>query len=497
MQFIDWYYSRTRVIFYKMLQLLESSKLEPLQKISLIKYLIRVAGATNLYVSPEIECSLCNLADSINVDQSLDAVIQKDKVLHVVTKLKSYGGHSRIVERWIELDTRYKNDVVILDPSSEIPKKLNDLIKSQGAEIIVCSEGDEIVRAGQLRTLASGYNHVVLHVIHVELVHMLAFGTIKFTRPVLFMNHTDHLFWLGSMVSDCILNMSSKAYEFTATRRGRLDGEVLPIPLSVEATDEKLNKSVIRESLGLPQKLKVIFSCGHFYKYFPASINNSFQRILIDILRRNKNVLIVVVGVRPNSVVWRLLKFYFSDRLLLIPSCSHLELNRLLSVADVYLDSYPISGFTALCEAVSKDIPIVPIDTGFAYFDSLCSDLVKQNLVVDKVESMLFHSQKIDGKQRLLSHFDEAWIKKMHAVINNMASKHRLYKIRSCSHDVHDLDKTFYYQSAGQVVSLKFIKSSIPWGVKVKLVLLLLSHPVFLSISMILRCKSLFYKVIF
>ena len=49
---------------------------------------------------------------------------------------------------------------------------------------------------------------------------MLAFADESGLPPVLFLNHADHLFWLGTSVADLVLNLRDAATDISIARRG-------------------------------------------------------------------------------------------------------------------------------------------------------------------------------------------------------------------------------------------------------------------------------------
>jgi len=493
--FIEWYFNKSSALFQSMTALLETEKLTDAETVAFAQYLIEIAKATNEYSSPVIEKALCRVAERIGNGLELSQRFESKKVLHVATLLRSYGGHTQLIARWMRFDSHYCNDMAILEVSSEIPDELMKEAQSRGAKIWMCEKQGAIDRALWLRKLASNYEYVVLHVHHPEVVHVLAFGTKLFKRPVLFMNHTDHLFWVGVSVSDAILNMSTRAKSFTAKKRGRDDCFVLPIPLDLTVAPD-IEKDRARRQLGIPNDVKILMSCGSFYKYIPISLKKSFFWLILKTLFARKDVVAVIVGVRPSSLIWATLKKLLRDRLLLKGVCDHHELHTMLIAADIYVDSYPISGFTALCEARMNATPIVAIDTGFAYYDSLLDSCVPFDGVEERINLLLSSSTNVDGAALLREHTKIPWVKQLHDVMNRVPKKHEIWEISAPAADLQALDRTLYYHYAGQLMNLSLLWCRIPRMHKLKVMWIFVKNSRYTVVAVLLSMRAMFFKII-
>ena len=64
---------------------------------------------------------------------------------------------------------------------------------------------------------------------------VLAFAD-KRCPPVALLNHADHIFWLGSTISDLIINQRDIGKVLSEERRFARHNTVLPIPLMESAT---------------------------------------------------------------------------------------------------------------------------------------------------------------------------------------------------------------------------------------------------------------------
>src|SRR5262249_44200668 len=133
------------------------------------------------------------------------------------------------------------------------------------------------------------------------------FGSHRFHRPVALYNHADHVFWLGLSVTDHVIDISSRGQRLTNTRRGRRSS-VLPIPLDkveVPSSDDKeTSRRALRKKLGLPDSIQLILSIGSSYKYRPVETDRSFLRVAREILVKEKDAYVVVVGPSQREESW-------------------------------------------------------------------------------------------------------------------------------------------------------------------------------------------------
>ena len=92
------------------------------------------------FVSNVLENFYCDIAESLSVD-NIPQTYEPDTVLHVMTLSHLIGGHTRVVEKWINLaPERQKHSVALLNQTCEIPKKLKDNEKIKTASFIFLTQ---------------------------------------------------------------------------------------------------------------------------------------------------------------------------------------------------------------------------------------------------------------------------------------------------------------------------------------------------------------------
>ncbi|MGL6363261.1 hypothetical protein ACSZM1_15190 [Aeromonas veronii] len=337
-------------------------------KRALAKRAIKLAvwSSTGRYCSPVIEDVYLEMARRIHspVKRSFD----KDSTLHVMTECYGVGGHSKVVERWLSIcDNREKHSIVFTSQKLQIiPHDFFELIRNKRGEVISLSDVKFISsKAKLLRSIASGYERIVLHIHMYDVVPLVAFGTEEFTRPIIFYNHADHLFWLGASIADVVAETREWGKMFSQKYRGINGSMVLSIPPSknMKRYDTSVQAgNVINDCIR-------ILSVGSAHKYIELNENN-LTRYIEWVLREYSNTEFVLVGPKKEQFpqLGRLIKEYPSRVFILGPR-SNSELHELMLSSDLVIDSFPMSGGTALGEAVSLGVPVLAIQSVTGHLD--------------------------------------------------------------------------------------------------------------------------------
>ena len=84
---------------------------------------------------------------------------------------------------------------------------------------------------------------IILHIHCEDVIPVLAFADESGLPPVLFLNHADHLFWLGTSVADLVLNLRDAATDITISRRGVEADRNFLLPTIVAADDADCNRA--------------------------------------------------------------------------------------------------------------------------------------------------------------------------------------------------------------------------------------------------------------
>ena len=283
--------------------------------------------------------------------------VSNDKlnILHVASELFDTGGHTRALLRWIENTNTIHNNALVLTRQNNLPKYVRHEVARLGIKYVsLMGNGfDLFARSSRLRNLSNTWaDYVILHIHPDDVVPVLAYSEAT-DVPVLLFNHADHVFWLGSSVSDSVLSIRESGLQLASRRRNTVENRLLPLPMIVSETKIDLNA---KERLGLVGK-KVVLTIASDYK-FKAIESYNYTSFFIRFLERRPDIVLVVVGAEPSGNL-KLLKSSFPERVMLVPSTPYIDLYK--SAADVYMDSFPLTSLTSCLDAALSRLPIVSV----------------------------------------------------------------------------------------------------------------------------------------
>lgn len=357
--------------FEKLLKFLSKNKNLD-EKLVLAKQALTFATYNNCgyFESNVLENFYCDLAKTIDNKAKIDN-FEKNNVLHVMTNSCKVGGHTRVVEKWINLAPDYqKHSVALLDQTCKIPQKLKENIKNKNGELYIFNKDDDIFqKAIKLRELASKFEYVVLHIHMDDPTALVAFGSEEFKRPILFFNHADHLFWVGKSISDIILDFRT-IKSITKTRRNIKNPYFLGIPPETEAKYiETYDKNEARKKLNLPLDKKIILTVGSNFKYTPFK-NKSFIDYVTKILEKEKDAILYAIGPSLNDEMWKIANEKTNGRIIPLGTINYgEEYFNYIKSSDLILDSWPMCGGTVIMDAISLAKPILSFDNEIGQLD--------------------------------------------------------------------------------------------------------------------------------
>ena len=376
-----------------------------------------------IFFSKKFETELLKIANKIEVE--LTDTFKKDSFLHILTLTYTWGGHSTVTERWIKNSPAWtKHSIVITELGFNIAKDLfSDIVKEKDGELIFLNKGTYIDKAKKLRKIASEYEYVILNIHMHDAVPMLAFGNDKFKRPVILYNQSQHTLWLGSLITDLLLEISSSIMDFSKRRRCIRVNEYVGIPVGnvFDRTSEIINKNKLKEKLGFPKDYKILLSIGSSYKYNGMDFFNYVK----EILNITQNTIFIIIGLFPQGI-WKSLKKQYNNRLYLLGNIENKYIYQYYQIADLYIDSFPVPGGTAFIDAIFHKINAITIDSN--YFDvdikkhfTISKDkLINRTIELLQCENFIFEY----AYNELLNLTPENWALNVYNIIKNKAHEH-------------------------------------------------------------------------
>jgi len=306
------------------------------------------------------------------------------RVLHVITEGYATGGHTRVMERWLQHDERAAT--VVVTGGKQLPRRTLAVIENRGSRLVPGLPGATLLdRAVVLRDLAAEHDLVVLHVHMHDVLPALAFADPNGRPPVVMFEHAAHQFWIGTAATDVLASMRTAERRTAITRRGFPAERICRLPLPIAGRGLP-PRAASRQALGLPLDRPIVLTVASQWKVMPG-ISPTMADLSESVLDTVPGAIHVVVGSAP-ELSWQRVLERHPTRVLHpgpIP-----ELRPLFAAADVYLDSWPISGGTTVLDVASARLPIVSLAASVPDFGMLCSveDLGNATVVADSVSGV-------------------------------------------------------------------------------------------------------------
>ena len=315
-----------------------------------------------LFVSLELENILLEVGQKtvgngfFRKNYSLDGSPQT--ILHVATSMKTIGGHSRMLWRWIQQDKERVHSLVLTRQApTEVPKLLRDSVFNSGGRIHLLNTriGSLISWAKRLRKIAATADLVVLHVNSSDIIPTLAFARKENSPPVIFLDHADHLFWVGVGVSDVFASLRESGSHLAQERRHIDPKRNIMLPVILEPTQRTLSRVEAKRQLGIPEDSILLLSIARAVKY--RTIDGvSFADAHIPLLKQFNQAILMVIGPGQQED-WSSAIQQTQGRIQVFGETEHTEVY--YQAADIYVDSFPFVSNTSLLEAGSYGVPLV------------------------------------------------------------------------------------------------------------------------------------------
>lgn len=368
-----------------------------------------VKNYPGILYSQFLEGKLLEISRQLPVENK--TTVRKKTTLHVATQVDGIGGHTRVIKHWIENNTGQRHDLYLTN-QCQIPEWLQNTVITSNGLIIQNSASSLMDKAVDLRKTAGGYDEIVLHVGREDLVPIIAFGH-GFEKPVTFYNHADHLFWPGISIADLIYDLNDSGYEITKKYRKGKKNYVLPIPLAPSSPDPNVDQSKsqfttnkLRNYYGINKDETLLITMA-FPPKFRGS-NNIFFKKMKELIRPGFKLLLIGP---ENKGPFKKLAKQTGNRVIPVGTKPIVEAIEHLACADIYVDSFPISSYTSMLQALEQGLPVIstfPYGLPYCLKNNRVDDL-KNCLALPKKE-LLFRYYK-PARKLLSDHHGNGWLK--------------------------------------------------------------------------------------
>jgi hypothetical protein len=462
------------------------------------------------FYSKEIEDILNDISFDLKLNKK-DNFNNKEfkKVLHIATQIYDVGGHTRLIQNWVDYDSKRINDLVITDQFEYVlPSRLKRYFEERATKVFYLKdESTSILRRVKiLSDLSKNYDILVLHIHPYDVIPVIAFA--HDNMPVLFLNHADHRFWIGKCISNIVLEIRNSGKKLSAQKRLINEKHQILLPIPLKKTND-MTKYEARKLLSISDRDFLVFSVASSYKYRPL-VDGGIKNILLPLIEKFENLKVIVVGPNENETYWRRLNNSSKGRIKAIGVKPQIDYYYI--AADLYLDSYPISSLTSLLDAAKYGVPIFSLEKQGDTLD--IDDVALDNLeyktknfeeLCEKITCYIKEPEKLKAfgdkcfKEINSYHINEGWL----SLLNNVyAIVHNIDKIKNVNDNTefneHDETNLIYIHYKNKSRDYEFISSFLvsynllPWLERLKLIigsLRLRKDIVFLLVKLIIPNK--------
>jgi glycosyltransferase involved in cell wall biosynthesis len=268
--------------------------------------------------------------------------IKEARTVLIASDLYAVGGHSRVVLNWMKAFEEEGGHELLI--TRRATTTIRASLRDQNIPYHLCSnEGIDLVN--EILAYCANMERIVLHTHPDDIITAIAARILtKSGKQIIFYNHADHVFSYGISSAQLVCEVSSYGIELNRRTQRIKQSCYLGIPISCRGykshleiqTEKKINQTVI--------------SCGEPYKYAPGGF--FFGDFIDALLEQRNDVTVQLVGPTGNEPWWATIRGRWGAQVQFLGKLSHSKYLDTMQKADVYVDSFPITGGTAFPEAL-------------------------------------------------------------------------------------------------------------------------------------------------
>lgn len=329
------------------------------------------------YKSNALENLIKRIGVKLILEKNIKNSTNSNKILHICSEVYEGGGHSKLLYNWILNQPQKSHSILSTrmhfdDLRNITDKYLNNKSEVELFNIKSNTKLEEVYNLVNI-ILNNDFEYIVLHIHPDEVVANIVLTQEIFNIPVIFVNHADHVFWLGVTSADYFLQIRSSNIEIDNYRRGLpLERQMfVPIPIPYQKIKNDINCDNI-----------YLLSTGTTYKYTPNE-NYNFLNEIFKVVDKHTNVIFNVVGIQKDNPY---AQKYLHERIIYHGIISIEELKKIEEITDIYVEGFPMSSFTALLQVSLQKIPFIlhykPLNIFKLFKESIENDIkYPENLI--------------------------------------------------------------------------------------------------------------------
>lgn len=262
----------------------------------------------------------------------------------LMTSIHTYGGHSKIAWRWMQLDLEHRFHLVLTaQQNSPMPEQLHELVAQGRVSCMeVPQEDNALVCARMARDQLAGAGLLIANIHPNDVAGAVVLACLRNMLRVVYIDHAFFSFSVGMSSAHAICCTSPAAVAMATQERMVSPEHLVWYRNSPEwlGQEVQVDACVVREKLGVPEGAPFLLSSGTEHKYYPVQ-GMGLLELLAGVLDRAPDAHLVIVGVRHSERFRGPLAERYAARLHWVAPVGERELMRYMAACDIYLDSVP------------------------------------------------------------------------------------------------------------------------------------------------------------
>jgi glycosyltransferase involved in cell wall biosynthesis len=215
---------------------------------------------------------------------------------------------------------------------------------------------------------------------------------------VLYLNHADHIFWLGVGISDLVVNLRRSGHLLSIERRGVPPERNAFMPIALGDRQRTLSRVEAKRQLGYSEDIVLLLTIARPVKFeYRSDSGDSYIDAVLPVVQQFEQVRLVLVGPSPRGEFQRA-HDATEGRITALGERTDNEV--LYQAADIYIDSFPQPSPTSLLEAGSYGVPVIGLCPHPESAAILCADAPGIDDAMIRARSV---PELRDGLERLIS----------------------------------------------------------------------------------------------
>jgi len=328
-----------------------------------------------LWYDSELEFLLKGIGEGLNQKRASSGGTEQNssgKKIVYLTSAVNVGGLTILLNQWIKLLKYDFEEKIVYVTNSYTSKKpfYCDDTTFDDPELKFYNLSYKKKYTDRIQELIKLLNdnspdYIILFIDPDDVIAVSAIGALDVHSKIIYVNHTDHAFWLGQNFIDKLACFRKEGAVHAKQYRNMNNSFVIPI-----STNIKPEKMFSREDFDIDKNATISISVGTFPKVLGDRKPDYFNTItrLLEQFPNHHHFFIT------NPPEKNTLEKYLPDkpdiRKRFIIDGPFSNLSPYYEIADFLIETFPITGYTVQVEAMASKLPIVAFKNKFPLFSS-------------------------------------------------------------------------------------------------------------------------------